>query len=89
MFVLTGLVTAPEAQGLGHTGALLEVLLATADAEGRAVRTSTTDAAGSYARHGFELLGEAWVATNDPDYNRPPAPVRAISGSLSHLKVGL
>ncbi|KAH9906589.1 uncharacterized protein BXZ73DRAFT_110466 [Epithele typhae] len=78
MFTLAGLGTAPEAQGKGYASALVRCLLAMADAEGRATSVMTTDAAGFYALHGFVLVGETWIAKDNPKYDGPPVPVRVM-----------
>ncbi|KAH9936895.1 uncharacterized protein BXZ73DRAFT_44979 [Epithele typhae] len=89
MFTLAGLGTAPEAQGKGYASALVQCLLAMADAEGRATSVVTTDAAGFYALHGFVLVGETWIAKDNPKYDGPPVPVRVLGACFRLLVLAM
>jgi len=80
MVTLRGLVTAPEKQRRGYGSALVRVVTATADAQGRStwVTSSNVDNTEFYESFGFRLVGEFSVGEGNPIWDKPPVVVRVF-----------
>ncbi|KAI0706890.1 hypothetical protein C8T65DRAFT_740445 [Cerioporus squamosus] len=78
MMELTGLATAPAAQGHGYATALVRVLNEIADAKGRAVYVFTDDAKWFYEELGYVLVAEDWAGVDNPKWTGDPVPLRIM-----------
>lgn len=74
MRVINSLATAPEYQGRGYGGALVDEVTRRADAEGRSSYLISSNTANTefYNSHGFFTLAETVVGNNNPTWKGPP-----------------